>query len=1349
MSLLGVASVCKLDFSGFSDGAGKVYEATVETLEIATKMKDGAQSVFESGQGIWLSVKGGILSGGRQLWYTALREAQEHVQNGRLTDFNHLVFAAPCHAIDSLWDVTNRQQAVCLLAELYKNESIRSPDEGIDKWILIILRQVSDLPDSSIFVHAQTLLQGLENEGNASKQTLYRDLLSGPPNPPSVVDVDYDLRRLRGQRLKGHENALYIPPQAKPTLQSPDDTLFPLMEKALEFLAGPRQPAQDLIGKQLRNLNFKEDQIHEFKQHREFIVICDGYDESQLKPNLYATNQLNQSGQWKAKVVISCRSQYLGSDYRSRFQPQATNRYDRAAPDLFQEAVIASFTKPQIQQYVQQYVKRHASHNVPQNRSPWTVEEYMEKLVKIPNLIDLVSNPFLLSLSLEALPEVINSHKDLSTIRITRVELYDGFVKQWLEINRTRLESSPLSDSERSALDRLVEDDFVYHGIRFQKDLSAAIFKEQAGLPVVRYVCLRDSDTWKASFFHPEGQVKLLRESSTVTRTNNDFRFIHRSLLEYFYSRTFYDPLESGSDAVSDERPTTANLQANLSQRSLIGEPSVLQFLAERVEQDPSFQKQLLGIVELSKTSEERGQAAANAISILIKARVRFNGADLRGIRIPDADIRGGQFDSANFEGADLTDVNLGKAWLRKTNLSKTQMAGVKFGELPYLRLDGEVFCCVFSSDGKLLAVAIYTGTYKINIYDTTTWERVAIHQGRYAIAISPLNNELAKETEYGVVDLGDIFTGESRLVLRGHDDTVTCISYSSDGAQIAISSKDTTVRIWSTQPGTTLHVLKGHSHAVWGVAFSPTNPQLVSCGQDKTVRTWDAITGKPLATLEDHTDFVHSVTYSPDGRQIASGGHDSAVRLWDAHTGELHQVVSGHIGSIYGVAYSRDGYRLASGGYDNTIRLWDPLQGDSCGILLGHGDTIYSVAYSPTGEYIASGGKDKTVRLWEAGGALDDTFSNDNSDELYRVGISPDGTQIVTGDSLNTVQLWEVLTGKPGISMRGHTDDVHEVAFSPRGLQIVSASNDCTVRLWNARTGTILHVLVGHTGTVFHVAYSPCGDRVVSGSADETVRLWNTQTGKLEFALEGHSDVVNGVAYSPSGDKFTSCSDDATVRLWCAQTGECLFVLYHPSSIFKLEYSPDGHHLISVLIGERPICWDPRSGERVERMETISKVVCFCFAPESSLVVTVDRGGLLQLWGLATDSYSEVYRCMIGLTLQITWKRSFDRMVLATISATFAARVWSLVQNQGTYDLQLIRSVGTDELSMYHATLDDIVGLSPVNLALLKQRVTIEKPEHETSGEESNEESSEEDEDEEKNESRDKEKEKLEETDE
>ncbi|KAG0004128.1 hypothetical protein BGZ65_000887, partial [Modicella reniformis] len=158
---------------------------------------------------------------------------------------------------------------------------------------------------------------------------------------------------------------------------------------------------------------FTEPQISELKFHPKFILICDGYDESQQTHNLYASNRLNQPGEWDAQMVISCRSEYLGIDYRDHFQPGDRNQQSESS--LFQEAVITPFTLHQVQDYIKQYVAL--------NQPLWQIKDYNRALVLIPSLKELVKNPFLMTLSLEVLPRMVDPSQQLSAAPVTRVAL--------------------------------------------------------------------------------------------------------------------------------------------------------------------------------------------------------------------------------------------------------------------------------------------------------------------------------------------------------------------------------------------------------------------------------------------------------------------------------------------------------------------------------------------------------------------------------------------------------------------------------------------------------------------------------------------------------------------------------------------------------------------------------------------------------------------------------------------------------------------------------------------------------------------------------------------------------------
>ncbi|KAG0311702.1 hypothetical protein BGZ97_011687, partial [Linnemannia gamsii] len=608
------------------EGLEKLKETAVESYEVAVSVYEGVSALLENGHSALEILCGGNGYGHKRRWYSALCAARMFVEEGRLAELNQLICQAPCRrdslfqwgicqllgeiASDSIWTTTARQQSIDLLEELYKNDTDWGRDESVKSWMVSIVRQLSESPDQAVQAKALALLQDLNLDQSTVIQHPY-PLRNRLPMPTSstilakvqdIPYVEYELHQVQKQRLEEGRQTVYIPPQAKASLQARDEDLFPLMEKVQDFLASERQvmlilgdsgsgksvfnrhleydlwndykmggtipllinlpaidrPEENMIGKHLRMINFSEVQIQEMKQHRQFTLICDGYDESLQTVNLHKTNLLNQPGQWTAKMVICCRSQYLGLSYHNRFKPQPTDRYNPNSVELFQEAAIAPFSKDQVKGYIEQFSQNPKTKLLFGDRAVWSSEQYLEKLVEIPNLMDLVKNPFLLALTLKALPGLADSNNDLSSVKVTRVGLYDKFAEQWLEINVQRLHESKLSNEERAKLDLLVDDGFVPRGLNFLERLAACIFKEQDGNPIVQYSKLSEAEAWKEDFFSQDLMVKLLRDASPLNRTGNQYRFIHRTVLEYFYSCAIYRPTKKDADTAPQDLANTS-----------------------------------------------------------------------------------------------------------------------------------------------------------------------------------------------------------------------------------------------------------------------------------------------------------------------------------------------------------------------------------------------------------------------------------------------------------------------------------------------------------------------------------------------------------------------------------------------------------------------------------------------------------------------------------------------------------------------------------------------------------------------------------------------------------------------
>ncbi|GJJ74271.1 hypothetical protein EMPS_06629 [Entomortierella parvispora] len=175
------------------------------------------------------------------------------------------------------------------------------------------------------------------------------------------------------------------------------------------------------------------------QRSRQFILICDGYDEYRKWTNLHTRNQFNRPRQWQAKMIISCRTQYVGPNYRNYFEPETAtvdNPNFSHSSDLFEEAVIVPFRTTQINEYIELFTQGPNTMEYPGQDSGWSTEQYMERLKSISHLMELAKNPFMLKMILDVLPTIAKS-----TTKMTRVELYDRFVEFHFKSEQRRLKA--------------------------------------------------------------------------------------------------------------------------------------------------------------------------------------------------------------------------------------------------------------------------------------------------------------------------------------------------------------------------------------------------------------------------------------------------------------------------------------------------------------------------------------------------------------------------------------------------------------------------------------------------------------------------------------------------------------------------------------------------------------------------------------------------------------------------------------------------------------------------------------------------------------------------------------------
>jgi WD40 repeat protein len=68
---------------------------------------------------------------------------------------------------------------------------------------------------------------------------------------------------------------------------------------------------------------------------------------------------------------------------------------------------------------------------------------------------------------------------------------------------------------------------------------------------------------------------------------------------------------------------------------------------------------------------------------------------------------------------------------------------------------------------------------------------------------------------------------------------------------------------------------LKGHDESVNLVLFSSDGRYLASGSDDKTIKLWNVDSKREITTLKGHKDYVRAIAFSPDCKYLASGSED------------------------------------------------------------------------------------------------------------------------------------------------------------------------------------------------------------------------------------------------------------------------------------------------------------------------------------------------------------------------------------------------------------------------------------------------------------------------------------------
>ncbi|WP_437321239.1 pentapeptide repeat-containing protein [Sorangium sp. So ce385] len=1014
-------------------------------------------------------------------------------------------------------------------------------------------------------------------------------------------------------------------------------------------------------------------------------LLFDGFDELAFRVTYDRAvehfDTLIQAAQGKAaKVVVTSRSQHFISEQQVR-----SALAERAAllPG-YRLARLLPFTGAQIHRFL---VNRLGTDEA--------ADERMRQLADVKDLLGLSANPRMLGFIAE-IEEAQLRQAMAGDGEITSAGLYQLLLDRWLvweyERAHPRGAQPGLSVAQRwRAVTELATR-------LWQRTEQSVSIRELPAELIAALQALGRHELDVDVTRHQIGSGTLL-----VWDDQENFRFIHQSVLEWLVARQAAEEVQRAGEAAALAQREMSDLMADFF-GALAGREAAAAWV--RAALGGAF-----GAV-----------AAGNALRIdarmglVVSERMNLAGTDLRGQDLSGkdlrgCDLRGTDLREAKLVGADLRGALMAGALLDGADLSGAALSGADLTGATAVRarmvgadLTGARLASVRLRGAKLVgargAVFEECDTFGAAMPETARAEPAWLQIGQCrAVAISP-DGELLASGNLGGITLWDMATHSALRVLKGHFDKVTSVAFSPDGTLLASGSEDHTVRLWDVPTGNVICVLKGHLDHVTCVAFNPDGETLASGSLDHSIRIWQVATCRELRTLDGHTSGVTAVTFGLRCERLVSGSRDATIRLWDVSTGDTLRVLEGHSTPVLSVAASPDGELLASGSMGCSVRLWNASTGERLQLLLDFGSRVNSVAFSPDGATLAASSDDGTVQISEVPSGRK-VFTGHVDHPVPSIAFSSDGSILASSSDDGTVRLWQVSNwsalrtlgshssplAKMVLSRNGmmaafssHASDIHvwhtsgqsrplslkeagacaSMAFSPDGATLAFATSNGAVQLWRLTTGMV-NSLEEHLCHSYCIDFSPDGRILASGCAHKTVRIWDTATGTLLRVLTGHGDGVKSVAFSSDGTMLASGSIDQTVRLWRVTGDSQTCVLEgHRQSVTSVAFTRDDKLLASGSYDNSIRVWDVASGEAVQILRGHSHAIMgIAFSPDGRLLASASHDSSIRVWDVASGEVARVLRGHSSPLISVAFTPAGETVISSSIDST--VRVWDV----------------------------------------------------------------------------------------
>ena len=393
------------------------------------------------------------------------------------------------------------------------------------------------------------------------------------------------------------------------------------------------------------------------------------------------------------------------------------------------------------------------------------------------------------------------------------------------------------------------------------------------------------------------------------------------------------------------------------------------------------------------------------------------------------------------------------------------------------------------------------------------------------------------------------VSSAEVVATLRGHTKNILQIEFSHSGEFVASSSRDGTVRLWTTATGESLATIAGDRDSdLTHVSWSSDDRRLAITYRRKKIwrlTVWDVPGQRPI--IDQQFQGISLLEFSPDGRTFLMLDQQLKLHIWDVDSKQLTHTLTPGLTSTepFTVSFVADGQRILTASEGKATQLWDVGTGKLIDTYPANtNDPYYPRENVPLvsldKDFLISG--DVNIYGTDRGRLLTSITG-----ESIPISFSPDGKSVLTvsydpAEKSRHRQSYlssrKIDDGKELMAFQV-PEGIHKIFWSPDGKAMAIMGLEFHPRVIDAVTGREY----GRLPYDNCWPYTMCGSdgcEPIRFSADgavllkekEPIKLWDTKTISLIAVLKA---ARSPAVFSPTNSQLlaTRSEDKKSVLLW------------------------------------------------------------------------------------------------------------------------------------------------------------------------------------------------------------------------